>query len=160
VVAGGIDERKCTLATCEAYDESEQKWLPICALNKKRYYAGAAAHDGTVYVLGGRFRDIARDSVEQYDAIADKWTIMEMRMSLGRYNHAVAFVNGRTYVLGGCNSMNFTPIDSVGFLNPIGQRFADSAALPAASYALSAVSFHISDDTLTRLMRLPPQSAV
>ena len=77
---------------------------PAAQLNIPRCYHAAATCADLVYVFGGRdknsdFTCVAE--VEQYNWHADKWTILDTRLSVPRFDLATACVKGNIYLIGG-----------------------------------------------------------
>ena len=72
-------------STCEFFDCALNKWTTVAPLNTAREFASAATHADTVYVFGGRDSSSRYlDDVEQYDYAANKWTVLQARLTVAR----------------------------------------------------------------------------
>ena len=101
MASGGADD-KYVVASCELYDTGTCKWSPIATLNIPRAYHAAAMHNYSVYVFGGdsgKYK--VRAEIEQYDADANKWTLLKALLSQARRDLAAACVDSRIYIVGG-----------------------------------------------------------
>ena len=104
IVAGGLDSENKYLASCEKFNVQLNQWSKIASLNKPRQYAAAAAHSDSVFVFGG-FNNVDGylDEIEQYDTAADKWTVLQARLSIARELIAAACLDDNVYLFGGLN---------------------------------------------------------
>ena len=109
-------------------------------------FHAAATHADTVYVFGGRDKAKLKSDrscvaeVEQYNWHANKWTVLQARLALPRFELAAACVNGRIYVLGGRIDKEVTALDVVECLDTqTGQMYA-AAPLPIPNRAMAALS--------------------
>jgi hypothetical protein len=80
------------------------QWSSIASLNKPRSRAAAAAHSDSVFVFGG-ISDVDGYlvEIEQYDTAADKWTVLQARLSVARQLIAAACLDDNVYLFGGQN---------------------------------------------------------
>jgi len=102
IAAGGYKFENKYLASCEKFDVQLNQWSEIASLNKPRYYAAAAAHSDSVFVFGGVNDVVAYlDEIEQYDTAADKWTVLQARLSVARQLIAAACLDDNVYLFGG-----------------------------------------------------------
>ena len=73
-VAGGRENWKSVLKTCEMYNISTNEWQFIGSLNFPREYGRMMSLKRTIYVLGGvNGSGRSELSVECYDPTDDKW---------------------------------------------------------------------------------------
>lgn len=104
VVVGGLDSDNKDLKSCEQFNVQLSQWSSIASLNKPRYNAAAAAHSHSVFVFGGFiFNEGYLDEIEQYDTAADKWTVLQARLSVARERIAAACLDDNVYLFGGLN---------------------------------------------------------
>ena len=101
MASSGADKDNNVLSSCELYDTAVCQWSPIAPLNIARQKHAAATHNYTVYVFGGWGQNGPRAEIEQYDADANKWTLLNARLGVARYELAAACVHSRIYILGG-----------------------------------------------------------
>jgi N-acetylneuraminic acid mutarotase len=81
------------------YDPTTNTWARIAPLNQEREHTAAVAHDGKIYVLGGRWvTDMS--SIEIYDPSTDMWTL-GAPMKQPRAGHGAAVVGNQIFVGGG-----------------------------------------------------------
>ena len=78
---------------------TEPEWEKIASMEKKRCDMGAAVYQSLLIVVGGR-ESTNLDSVEAYDAAADKWKTISSTQQ-HRANHALVSCKGTLYALGG-----------------------------------------------------------
>lgn len=64
------------LSSVECYDPFENQWKLKATMNRKRCAHGAFAHNKFLYVVGGLSDGRIEASVEYYDHIIDKWTVV------------------------------------------------------------------------------------
>jgi N-acetylneuraminic acid mutarotase len=144
IVAGGwgSEDRR----SCEAFDQRSKQWTKIASLNMRRVRAAAATDDITMYVFGASDSE-ARDVVEQYDATADKWTSLLIRMPVRRYDSAAACINSYIYLLGGYER-KVGYLESTDCMKPDKRGFLRKKLLSVPCRNLSAVSLSVSDEAL------------
>ena len=83
------------------YDPARDEWMELAALSQLREHTAAAALDGKLYALGGRWTNVGElTSVEAYDPVADSWSSAPP-MQTARGGFAAVTVDGKIYVLGG-----------------------------------------------------------
>lgn len=59
----------------EYFDLFTNQWKPAASTNRERFDHGAFAHNKRLYVVGG-CRTCIEESVEYYDPLIDKWTLV------------------------------------------------------------------------------------
>ena len=101
MASGGGHKDNYIVSSCELYDTAVCQWSPIAPLNIARQKHAAATHNYTVYVFGGWDLMRPRAEIEQYDADANKWTLLKARLNEARGELAAACVHSRIYILGG-----------------------------------------------------------
>ena len=73
-LAGGMEDWRTFLKTCEMFNILTHEWQLIGSLNVSRAYGSMVCLKGTLYVLGGTGSSCRSDlSVECYDPTEDKW---------------------------------------------------------------------------------------
>ena len=83
------------------YDPARDEWTSLAALSQSREHTAAAALDGKIYALGGRWSDTGElASVEVYDPATDFMDVPPP-MQTARGGFAAVTVDGKIYVLGG-----------------------------------------------------------
>ena len=100
-VAGGEYLASAALLRDGSGSDDEVCWHPAASLAVARAYPGAAssqAHHGML-VAGGETRMAYLDSCELYDAVADRWTLLEARLPAPGNCCAVALQTGAVLVL-------------------------------------------------------------
>lgn len=133
--------------SCEKFDLKTCKWEDIASLNEARQGAAAAVVIDVVYVFGGW---PARNDIELYDPVANKWTVLSESMPVGRYSFAVACVNSSIYILGGRKTRN-VPMESTGYWKLIPRKW-NEAPLPIACSDLTAATCSVSDEVLYKVL--------
>ena len=116
-VAGGFYTGAPT--ALRAYDIAAHSWSSKAALFTPRWYAGAAALNGLLYLVGGdddRATTAALRTVDIYDPATDSWRAGPS-LAVGRTLPGVAVVNGILYAAGGFDASR-RPLDSVEALGP------------------------------------------
>jgi len=104
IVAGGRDSQNNDLASCEQFNVQLNQWSSIASLNKPRSNAAAAAHSHSVFVFGGFSNvDGNLDEIEEYNTAANKWTVLQARLSVARESLAAAYLDDSIYIFGGLN---------------------------------------------------------
>lgn len=143
VVGGSVGEDG---KSCEAFDLLTKKWSCIASLNKDYLRASAVSDGHAVYVFG----DIT-GFFEQYDATADKWTLLTTEKPVKQTRFAVACVNSNIYLLGGLLDYSITT-ESFVCLKPDRRRYLTKASLPVACHDQCAVSADVSDKALFEVL--------
>jgi hypothetical protein len=117
-------------------------------LNIGRWSATGTSDGINVYVFGSE-----KDTVEQYDATADKWTLLELTLPMLErlFFFAVASVNSYIYVLGG--SKNPFTYESALCLKPDKRRYVTKASLPVACSDQCVVSADVSNEALFKVLQ-------
>ena len=88
-IAGGSQDWRTNLKTCEMFNVSTNEWQFIGSLNVPRAYGSMVCLKGTLYVLGGSAFGIEL-SVECYDPAENKWivkTTIPVKMICKDKNH-------------------------------------------------------------------------
>ncbi len=135
------------------YDSKLNQWSLIAPLNKVRNAAAAATYDNTVYVFGGMGVDYHyHDDVEEYNRRSDKWTLLDLHMSVARNSLAAATVGNTVYLLGGFNKNN-EETDVVECFDFATKKFTKRKPLPSARYDVAAVGVRVSSSALARLTK-------
>ena len=119
-------------------------WSNIATLNIPRYDHAAAVHNFFVYVFGGEYGNPIAE-IEQYDADANKWTLLKARLSQPRYWLAAASVDSHILILGGAveqkEDKKSTPLEVIDCFDAEKQECQPRSKLPKASYRLVAASY-------------------
>lgn len=98
---------------CEKFDVQLNQWSPIASLNIPRREAAGAAHLNSVFVFGGNSGRKFLDSVEMYDVLTDKWTLLEAQLSVARDHLAAACVDNCVYLFGGKNPVKINETSKI-----------------------------------------------
>ena len=142
MASGGWNRTDRVLSSCELYNAAVCQWSPIAPLNIGRCVHAAATHDYTVYVFGG-YDGNSRAEIEQYDADANKWTLLKARLSQARSELAAACVHSRIYILGGWTGDKGT--DAMDSFDAVKQECRPVSKLPQARYAHAVACYSVSD---------------
>ncbi|XP_027785180.1 kelch-like protein 33 [Marmota flaviventris] len=177
-VCGGQDfySHSNTLASTLRWDPSQEDWEEVAPLCQARSFFPLMALDGQLYALGGRYNDVALNSVETYNPELNIWRPAPA-LPAPCFAHAAAILEGRLYVSGGCNGtgqylgslLHYDPkLEKPGtFLSPMGIPRAGHvmAALGGRLYVagglgetgdlLSFEAYEPRTDSWTRLAPLP-----
>ncbi|XP_028906620.1 kelch-like protein 3 isoform X3 [Ornithorhynchus anatinus] len=91
---GGYDgaSRQC-LSTVEQYSPATNEWTYVADMSTRRSGAGVCAVNGLLYVVGGDDGSCNLASVEYYNPVIDKWTLLPTNMSTGRSYAGVAVIH-------------------------------------------------------------------
>ena len=145
MATGGGNKDNGVIGSCELFDTAVCKWIPIASLNITRYKHAAAMHNYTVYVFGGwdGHGKIPRAEIEQYDADANKWTLLKARLSQARSELAAACVHSRIYILGGWTGDKRT--DAMDSFDVVKQECRPVSKLPQAQYGHAVACYSVSD---------------
>ncbi len=125
----------------DAYDAARDTWITgLPALPRPRAYAGCAAHNGKIYVLGGSDGRYEYRRCDRYDPVTRQWdTIAALPLSL-QVPGACSY-KGRLYLVGGYASCvgsylrrvyQFVPNSGPGSWTPV-----DSMNEPRASMGMA-----------------------
>ena len=102
LVAGGGNDSTEELDSCEIYSISRNSWTTGARLPRRLIYMAGCAHNGSVYVSGGKSdeTDLALKSLYRYDEHHQRW-VCEADMYKRRMQHIMCSVRERIYVFGG-----------------------------------------------------------
>ncbi len=121
---------------------------PAAQLNIPRCFHAAATCADLVYVFGGRDKASLKSDftcvaeVEQYNWHADKWTILDTRLSVPRFELATACVKGNIYLIGG--STNATRhVNTFNQFNIQTNVEVPYSFLPSDNFAIATGTFNI-----------------
>ena len=95
------------LTTNDVYDPATNKWESRRPMTVARNHAFAGAVNGKIYVIGGRtghgfiLSATNTDVVEEYNPVADLWSVPKERMPTARSGGAWGTDGRRIYVAGG-----------------------------------------------------------
>jgi len=145
VLLGGGDGG---VTACEIFDPAQNKFIMAGPLNQGRSMLTAhTLPDGRVMVLGGSSISaggvhVPLDSIELYDAAADKWTVATYKLSTGRTWHAGALIrDGTVLAMGGYNvDGTCTPTTTVDQVDPVAGTVMPFGTLPHANTEWTAVT--------------------
>lgn len=89
----------------DAYDPATNTWSAAPPMPTTRVASNAVALDGLIYVMGGFGIDDAgagqwHTSMDAFDPVSGTWT-QKASMSVPRFAHAAAVLDGKIYVFGG-----------------------------------------------------------
>ena len=88
-VAGGMTARRARLASMEAFDPREGRWVQLQPMTVARSSCSAAGFDGKLFVAGGAKSDeMHHDSMECFELAAGRWRPCAP-LGLGRSNLAL-----------------------------------------------------------------------
>ena len=146
-----------TLSTCEVLESAEAKWKFVASLVTARSRAAAATLNDKVYVFGGLDKENKDlDSVEQYDAVSDKWTPLLTRLSQPRWGLAAAAVNDRfIYVCGGAFGVTagLTVVNTVDCFDAGVTQIKRCKPLPKAVDGAAALCLPVPDKLWNQLFK-------
>lgn len=80
IAIGGSGEDDDELNSVESYDLFERKWKYLASMNQKRYAHSVVVHGDRLYAFGGIDSGRINDSVEYYDLIINKWTLVGIKI--------------------------------------------------------------------------------
>ena len=102
LVAGGANDSAEDTDSCDIYNIGRNSWTIAARLPRRLVYMAGCAHDGSVYISGGKSDDddLAVKSLYKYDRHRKHWT-SETDMYKRRMQHVMCSVNQRIYVFGG-----------------------------------------------------------
>jgi hypothetical protein len=89
--------------------------------------------------------------VEKYDYAANKWTLLEARLTVDRCESAAACVNGCVFIVGGEGANGY--LSSVECFDPVKQRFSSVTSLLQPLSRSAVVSVCVSGSVLTQLFK-------
>ena len=152
LVAGGYSQY--AESSCEFFNSAQCQWSTVAPLNTARYYASAMTHADKVYVFGGEvsYRIFVED-IEQYDYAANKWTVLQVRLTVARSESAAVCVCGRIFIVCGCNGDSRNAQSAVECFDPVENRFSSVSPLSQARWGSAAASVRVSAIVLKRLYK-------
>ena len=124
VAGGGCDTG--VLKSCEIFTPHARQWLKISDMNTKRYYFTLTYFQQKVWAIGGcdkKFRGKSFDTIETYDMVEDKWTIVDIRLLKKRKGHGAVAYNDKLFVIGGHNKNEGT-LSSVEVYSSVTNQFS------------------------------------
>lgn len=99
-----------------------------------------------VFVFGG-WNGAVLDTVEQYDATANKWTVLPARLSVDRSNLAAAVAGSHIYVVGGNGTKGNKSVTAVDRFDVFAHRFDVAPPLLSNVSAHAAAAVGVANDT-------------
>jgi kelch-like protein 17 (actinfilin)/kelch-like protein 20 len=96
---------------------------------RARRYHAAAAHEGRIYVAGGKAGGALHAEFDVYDAAMDSWSQKVVLPTPRSYASAAVF-RGRVYFLGGYDGSSYLRANEE--YDPVGNAWAAGAAMPTA----------------------------
>jgi hypothetical protein len=99
LVMGGYC-RGIDLASMERYNLLPGQWSAAAAVGTRRWFLGACAFAGELYITGGMSTSGPSSSVEKYTPSSDTWSAVAPLPS-ARCQHAVVAMSSAIYMLGG-----------------------------------------------------------
>ncbi len=115
---------------------SGNSWTTRAAMSTGRYYTGAGAVGGKLYVVGGNTGGGNQTVNEEYDPATNAWTT-KAAMPTARNGLAAAVVAGRLYAIGGYDSGYKTANEEY---DPASNSWATRAAMPTARGSMSGAA--------------------
>jgi len=107
-------------------------WEPLPHMRVSRSRAAVAQLGGSVFVFGGyagaAFGD-PTDLVERFDLRTGSWSLVSP-MPVGRYDMAVAVLDGKAYLIGGLTT-GFTEMNRVSVYDPVTDSWTTAPSLPS-----------------------------
>ncbi|MBA2434048.1 MAG: hypothetical protein H0V54_03000 [Chthoniobacterales bacterium] len=117
-------------------DNGEGSWTQKQDLNTARALPAVAAVNGKIYAVGGQTPDNGViDTVEEFDPVANTWTIKRSRMPHPRLNPGAAVLDGKIYVVGGRTDVLVASVD---VYDPALDLWTTGLPLPTARRGLGA----------------------
>ena len=72
-----------TLSSCEKYTPNDNIWSPCADLSLPRAYAGCCSlGNESLYIFGGLNGYDTTNTIEQYNSMLDKWTVLYIKLPL------------------------------------------------------------------------------
>ena len=130
IVAGGGTDTD-VLKSCEIFTPEAGKWLKIADMNVKRYYFTLTYFQQKVWAIGGcdkKFRSKSFDTIETYNFVEDKWSIIDIRLLKKRKGHSAVAYNDKLFVIGGHNENEGT-LSSVEVYSSVTNQFSFVSAM-------------------------------
>ena len=140
VVAGGKQYKKGffsqgweTVRKVEGYSLSENRWIPLTHMKRKRRGSCAVVlPSGTVLVMGGEDDENYLSSCERWDGIVGhSWTSMASMETLRSKAAAVTMPDGKVMVTGGLGS-TFDTFATVELYDPASNTWQAGVPMPQA----------------------------
>ncbi|CAF3483448.1 unnamed protein product [Rotaria sp. Silwood1] len=82
---------------------TSDKDIPLASLSTARCGFGIISTNNTIFVVGGYDRGDCLDTIEQFNPIDGKWTLLSVPMTSRRGRVSAAIINNKIYVYGGSN---------------------------------------------------------
>ena len=90
---------------CYIYDPELGSWFPSAPMQHARAYAGAAAFENCVYVVGGEDdKRVKTDTIEKFDGYYNRWSFVARMRGGPKLGVAVEVFNNHLYIVGGFNN--------------------------------------------------------
>jgi N-acetylneuraminic acid mutarotase len=124
----------------QRYTPWTNRWTIMAPLpTPRRFLVAARGGDGRIYAIGGVDTQYS-GRVDIYSPWANRW-VSGPTMPTPRSNSAVAVVNGRIYVIGGCcDEPSNLPFTTVEVFDPFVQTWSTAAPLPEPLAFLGAAT--------------------
>lgn len=91
-----------TLNSCERYNYKDNEWIPIAPMNQCRaFFSGCKVKDEFLYVFGGFMQYETTSSIEFYNTMLDKWTILTISLPLKLAKYGLCKVEENQIILAG-----------------------------------------------------------
>jgi len=121
-----------------AYDPAADRWTTnVAALPTVREHTSAAALDGKLYVMGGRWGGRNLRAAEVYDPATDRWTRLP-DLPTARGGLTAAAVNGRIHVAGGEELGGDRTFNQNEAFDPAANAWVTAPAMPTARHGLTS----------------------
>ena len=123
------------------YDPTLDEWTSLAGLSESREHIAAAALNGKIYALGGRWSGKGElTSVEVYDPTTDAWATAPS-LQIARGGFAAVSVDGKLYAIGGevLTSGNHA-LTSVEVFDPEQEAWQSGPDLPLTLHGVPAVN--------------------
>jgi N-acetylneuraminic acid mutarotase len=120
------------------YDPAADTWSRRAAMPAPREHLAAAAFDGRIYVVGGRWTEGNTDRLEVYDPAADAWRALPS-MPTPRGGLAAAALDERIHVVGGEElGSGGSTFEEHEVYEPATDTWASASTPPSARHGLAA----------------------
>mmetsp|Transcript_248 Transcript_248/g.256 ORF Transcript_248/g.256 Transcript_248/m.256 type:complete len:357 (+) Transcript_248:1060-2130(+) len=91
-----------TLKACEKYSIKEDEWSPIAPMTQERaYFSACRVKEEFVYVFGGFQNYDPTSSIEFYNIMLDKWTLLSICMPLKLAKYGLCKVDDSHLIIAG-----------------------------------------------------------
>ena len=108
LVLGGFNHRDDeaqapnTLASCEKYSVKENEWAAMAPMQQERaYFSACRVKEEFVYVFGGFQNYETTSSIEVYNLMLDKWTVLSVALPLKLAKFGLAKLEENQVVIAG-----------------------------------------------------------